>query len=102
MSYSITPAGDFEYTVEGEVHQVTPEQVGEPTKTADRSFKDDTETWSYQYEATLVDDTVVTWSVDVEVGYTPFHETNSSGVQGLPDGFEVESDPEFECKPEED
>lgn len=102
MSYSIKPEGEFEYTFEGETYQTTPEEVGETKKITDRSFKEDTETWVSKYEATLVDGSVVTWDVHVEVGDTSFHDTSTSGVQGLPEWIEIESDPEFVCNPEED
>ncbi|WP_426767587.1 hypothetical protein [Erwinia aphidicola] len=102
MSFYIKPEGDFEYTFEGETYQAEIEEIGVPVKTADRSFKDDTETWNYQFSATLVDDSVVTWNVDVEVGDSTFHETHSSGVSGLPKGMDVESDPEFVCEPQDD
>lgn len=102
MSFSIKPQGDFEYTFQGETYQAEIEQVGVPVKTADRSFKDDTETWSYKFSATLADDSVVIWNVDVEVGDATFHETHSSGVSKIPEGVEVEHDPEFVCKPSDD
>ncbi|HFF8969430.1 hypothetical protein [Serratia marcescens] len=102
MSYSIKPEGEFEYTFEGNSYQATPVEVGEPKKITGRSFKEDTETWERQFEATLVDGSVVTWDVNVEVGDTPFHDTHTSGVQGLPGGIEVDRDPEFVCNPEED
>jgi hypothetical protein len=102
MSFYIKPEGDLEYTYEGETYQAEIVEVGVPVKTAERRFKDDTETWNHQFSATLVDDTVVTWSIDVEVGDSTFHETNSSGVSGVPDGIEIESDPEFVCEPQDD
>lgn len=102
MSFYIKPEGDFEYTFEGEIYQAEIEEIGVPVKTADRRFKDDTETWNFQFSATLVDGSVVTWSVDVEVGYSMFHDTHSSGVLGLPKGVEVESDPDFVCEPLDD
>ncbi|MGI8487155.1 hypothetical protein QWJ20_01260 [Pectobacterium sp. S5] len=102
MSFSIKPDGDFEYTFEGESYQAEIEQVGDPVKIAGRSFKEDTDTWAYKFGATLVDDSIVTWDVSVEVGDSPFHDTSSSGVSGLPEGVEVEYDPEFECEPDED
>ena len=102
MSFSIKPDGDFKYTFEGENHQAEIEQVGDPVKTAGRSFKEDTETWAYKFEAKLVDDSIVTWDVNVEVGDTIFHETTTSGVKNLPQDVEVERDPDFQCNPEED
>ncbi|EOC3625661.1 hypothetical protein [Enterobacter cancerogenus] len=102
MAFSIKPEGDFEYILDGEVLQAEIEEVGSPVKTADRRFKDDTETWAYKFAATLADGNVVTWDVNVEVGDTMFHDTSSNGVSGLPEGVEVERDPDFVCDPEDD
>ncbi|HAU5005037.1 hypothetical protein Q1L34_12835 [Raoultella ornithinolytica] len=102
MSYSVIPQGDFEYTYEEEEYQVTPEQVGESQKASDRQFKDDTETWEYVFAATLVDGSYVTWLVTVEVGDTPYHDVNSSGVQDVPEEIKVIHDPDFECLSNDD
>lgn len=102
MSFSIKPEGDFEYILDGEVHQAEIVEVGLPVKTADRRFKEDTETYAFNFAATLADGNVVTWAVNVDVGDTMYHDTSSSGVLNLPKGVEVERDPEFVCHPEED
>ncbi|HCI7050260.1 hypothetical protein POV05_22420 [Klebsiella quasipneumoniae] len=102
MSYSIVPQSDFEYTFQEEVYQATPVQIGESRKVADPRFKEDTETWEYEFRASLVDGSTVKWIVTVEVGYSLTHDVSSSGVLGVPEEIEVEHDPEFECHSEDD
>lgn len=102
MSYAIIPIGKFEYVFDGESHQVEPVQIGSPLKTAARQFKDDTETWSIKFEAKLVDGSVVYWDIHADVGYSAFHDTSSSGVQGVPASVEVTRDPDFLSVPVDD
>lgn len=96
VAFTIEPRGDLEYFFEEDSYTAEPCFV-KSYKVGSPSFKEDTQTMIFEFEAELADGSIAKWEVYVEVGFTIEHDVSCNGVTGISDSIIVEYDPEFIC-----